>query len=191
MVSLSCIPAEPSMNNILHENELKQANPNSKVHGANMGPTWVLSAPNGPHVGPMNLVIREGLGHTRVTCGQAMGCHCNYLVIKHPFQYWDFRVHCNYIQYSCMCNLIDLFNSLRPSDAYMRQHNMPTLLQIMACRLFSAKPLSKPMLPYYQLDPTEHISVKFYSKFKSFHSRSCTWKCPLRNGSHFVLASMC
>ena len=23
-----------------------------------MGPTWVLSAPGGPHVGPMNLVIR-------------------------------------------------------------------------------------------------------------------------------------
>ena len=23
--------------------------PDSKVHGANMGPTWVLSAPDGPH----------------------------------------------------------------------------------------------------------------------------------------------
>ena len=32
--------------------------PESKVHGANMGPTWVLSAPDGPHFGPMNLVIR-------------------------------------------------------------------------------------------------------------------------------------
>ena len=27
-------------------------------------------------------------------------------------------------------------NSLRPSDAYMRQCNMPPLLQIMACRMF-------------------------------------------------------
>ena len=34
--------------------------PDSKVHGANMGPTWVLSAPGGPHVGPMNLAIRDG-----------------------------------------------------------------------------------------------------------------------------------
>ena len=34
-------------------------NPDSKVHGANMGPTWVLSAPDGPHVDPMYLVIRE------------------------------------------------------------------------------------------------------------------------------------
>ena len=25
---------------------------------ANMGPTWVLSAPDGPHAGPMNLAIR-------------------------------------------------------------------------------------------------------------------------------------
>ena len=32
--------------------------PDSKVHGANMGPTWVLSAPAGPHVGPMNFAIR-------------------------------------------------------------------------------------------------------------------------------------
>ena len=31
----------------------------SKVNGANMGLTWILSAPDGPHVGPMNLAIRE------------------------------------------------------------------------------------------------------------------------------------
>ena len=38
---------------------LTKANyPESKVHGTNMGPTWVLSAPDGPHVGPMNLAIR-------------------------------------------------------------------------------------------------------------------------------------
>ena len=32
--------------------------PDSKVHVANIGPTWVLSAPGGPHVCPMNLAIR-------------------------------------------------------------------------------------------------------------------------------------
>ena len=31
--------------------------PDSNVHGANMGPTWVLSSPCGPHVGPVNLAI--------------------------------------------------------------------------------------------------------------------------------------
>ena len=34
--------------------------PDSKIHGVNMGPTWVLSALDGPHVGPMNLAVRDG-----------------------------------------------------------------------------------------------------------------------------------
>ena len=33
--------------------------PDSKVHGVNMGPTWVLSAPDGPHVGRMNIALRD------------------------------------------------------------------------------------------------------------------------------------
>ena len=33
----------------------------SKVHGSNMGPTWVLSAPCGPHVGPINLAVRVNI----------------------------------------------------------------------------------------------------------------------------------
>ena len=33
--------------------------PDSKVHGANIGPTWALSAPDRPHVGPRKLAIRE------------------------------------------------------------------------------------------------------------------------------------
>ena len=31
--------------------------PDSKIHGANLRPTWVLSAPDGPHVGPINLAV--------------------------------------------------------------------------------------------------------------------------------------
>ena len=42
--------------------------PDSKVHGANMGPTWVLSAPDGPHVGPMNLAIRLNYRSTIYQC---------------------------------------------------------------------------------------------------------------------------
>ena len=34
-------------------------NPDSKVRGANTWSTWVLSAPDGPRVGPTNLAIRE------------------------------------------------------------------------------------------------------------------------------------
>ena len=38
----------------------KQADtyPDSKVHGANMGPIWGRQDPGGPHVGPMDFAIR-------------------------------------------------------------------------------------------------------------------------------------
>ena len=45
----------PSCSSVM-ESEVPQR-AKSKVHGANMGPTWVLSAPDGSHVGPMNLTI--------------------------------------------------------------------------------------------------------------------------------------
>ena len=31
--------------------------PDSKVHGANMGPIWDRQHQGGPHIGPMNLAI--------------------------------------------------------------------------------------------------------------------------------------
>ena len=43
--------------------------PDSKVHGTNMGPIWILSDPDGPHVGPMNLAIR-GVLHYVFTVSQ-------------------------------------------------------------------------------------------------------------------------
>ena len=43
--------------------------PDSKIHGANMGPTRVLSAPDGLHVGPMNLAIPEVPVHS---CAQSI-----------------------------------------------------------------------------------------------------------------------
>ena len=82
-------------------------------------------------------------------------------------------------------------NSSPPCAAYMHQWTGSALVQIMACRLDGAKPLSELMLTYYQLDPKEHISMKFYLKFKCFHSRKCIWKCHLENGIHLVSASVC
>ena len=32
--------------------------PDTKVHGAYMGPTWGRQDPGGPHVGPMNVAIK-------------------------------------------------------------------------------------------------------------------------------------
>ena len=68
-------------------------------------------------------------------------------------------------------------NLLRPSDAYMRQKKIPTLLQITACRLFGVKSLPEPMLPCCLLDHKEHNSMKFCLKLLRFHWRKCPWKC--------------
>ena len=54
-----------------------------------------------------------------------------------------------------------------PGDAYMRQWTWSSLVQIMACRLFGAKPLSEPKLTYCQLDPLEQTSIIFESKHKN------------------------
>ena len=35
----------------------RDGNPDSKVHGTNMGPLWDPKDPGGPHVGPMNFAI--------------------------------------------------------------------------------------------------------------------------------------
>ena len=43
-------------------------------------------------------------------------------------------------------------NSSPPSTTYMRQWTGSALVQVMACRLFGAKPLPEPMLIYCQLD---------------------------------------
>ena len=57
-------------------------------------------------------------------------------------------------------------NSPPSCAAYMRQWTGSSLVQIMACRLFGAKPLPQPMLTYYQLDPHWQISKKFESTYK-------------------------
>ena len=43
----------------MSEFDTVETNPDSKVHGANIVPSWVLSAPDGPHIGFMNLALRE------------------------------------------------------------------------------------------------------------------------------------
>ena len=61
-------------------------------------------------------------------------------------------------------------NSLRPSDAYMRQYNIPTLLQIMACRLSGTKPLSEPVLPYC------HLTLRNIFQWNLFKIRRFSFK---------------
>ena len=65
----------------------------------------------------------------------------------------------------------------------MHQWTGPSLVQVMACRLFDTKPLPEPILAYCQLDSWEQISLKFEFEFYSFHTRKCRlpkWRpfCP-------------
>ena len=81
-------------------------------------------------------------------------------------------------------------NSSPTSDAYMRRWTGSALVKIMACRLVGAKPLYELMLEYCQLDPCEQTSVKFESRYKTFHPWKRIWKCRLRNGGHFIQRNM-
>ena len=69
-----------------------------------------------------------------------------------------------------MCCQDDGFlNSLRWGDAYMCYRTGSALVQVFAYHLVSTKPLPEPELTHCELNPEEHTSMKFYSKFKSFH----------------------
>ena len=61
-----------------------------------------------------------------------------------------------------------IVNSSPPSAAYMRQWPRSALIQIMACRLFVAKPLSELMLGHCQFGPQEQTLAKFEQKYKLF-----------------------
>ena len=78
--------------------------------------------------------------------------------------------------------MIRYFNSYPPGAAYtcMRQWIGSALVQIMACRLFGAKPSPEPMLVYCQQD----------SEFYNCHSGKYIWKFRLQNGDHFIQEEM-
>ena len=57
----------------------------------------------------------------------------------------------------------------------------------MACHLFTAKPLSEPLLSIVFLDQWAHISIKFVSKYNKFHSKKWFWKCHLQHIKTFCL----
>ena len=56
----------------------------------------------------------------------------------------------------------------------------------MACRLFGAKPLSKPMLVYCQLIPYEQTSVNFLYEISNFFIKENAFENIVsQNGGHF------
>ena len=60
--------------------------PDSKVHGANMGPTLVLSTPDGPHVGPMNFAIWVAM-QIHDSDSKQLNCHTKQCILHTKTRY--------------------------------------------------------------------------------------------------------
>ena len=78
-------------------------------------------------------------------------------------------------------------NQWCPSLVTLASVSSPSLVQIMACRLFAAKPLYEPVLDFIV---HETIGNKFQwncnQNITIFCTRELAWKCRLQNGRHFV-----
>ena len=83
-------------------------------------------------------------------------------------------------------------NSHSPSAAYMRQWTRSALVQIMACRLFGAKPLFKPMLFFFSIGPfwTNWSEIWIEMQNFSFTKMHLKMHLKVRNGGHFVQGEM-
>ena len=113
--------------------------PNSKVHGANIGPIWGRQDPGGPHVGPMNFAIWVvGLAWTKWCVRKS--CQCSALVAhwisleQHQhvflfsiiFQHWEgtgnTSISVNLFPWktatrlSCLCILCNIVNAMTADD---------------------------------------------------------------------------
>ena len=82
-------------------------------------------------------------------------------------------------------------NSLALGVIIWRHRPLSTLVQIMACCIFSANPSPEAMETYCQSDPYDQISVKFKSTGKTFYSPNCISKYGMPTVGHFIQVSMC
>ena len=109
----------------------------------------------------------DKLLETLITIESATFVTCNWTEVARTHMdrfYWIKIDSLMQKRHSSIANTMELclfcINSSPPSAAYMRQWIGSALVQIMACRLFGTKPLSKPMLGYCLLDPWEQTSVQ-------------------------------
>ena len=116
-------------------NSLEEVSPDSKVDGANMGPTWVLSAPGGPHVGPINLAIWETTSHTSGFMHSSFYILHKQVEKMHYFGSWT-----NILDTSALIMHLRLFfiNSFWPNDAIWWLRFGSILAQVMACCLMAS-----------------------------------------------------
>ena len=108
----------------------------------------------------------------------------NQLILKYVIKSGEHRFDFSRNGHQTMHH-ITFINSLMPSDAYVSV-NLANVVPDNGFSLFGTKSLSKPILPYCQSDPKEHMLMKNYPKFERAHSRKRTWKCRLQNGSNCI-----
>ena len=83
------------------------------------------------------------------------------------------------IQNNCMKYPWTMFNSLRPSDAYMRHETKPSLIQIVACRLVGASHRLK-QCGIMWIGPWGTNFNNILVEIHNFPSRKCVWICRLQ-----------
>ena len=120
-----------------------------------MGPNRVLSAPDGPHVGPMNLAIRDVSACDAtirpVSSFYIIVCtESSHRIYKQNMSFWQIFSHNSgktavtmkhsskfpapFKLISNLARHILLHNSLRPGDAYIPHWTGSSLVQVMTCR---------------------------------------------------------
>ena len=98
---------------------------------------------------------------------------------------WFWNVLGSYVTILSSC-----YFPLRLREVFMGQQTRPTLIQVLACYLYSAKPLSDPNRIHCHLGAQAQTSITFQSKYTNFHLRKWIWERRLRNVVYFVQASV-
>ena len=106
---------------------------------------------------------------------------CHYCCLVYPWIALKMCMIKFTVEWNHRVCMVYVFNLLKPSDSYMRHLPRPSLVQIMACRLIGAKPLSETML--YAIGPlvTKFSQIVFKTQtfsFKWMHLKMLVEKCP-------------
>ena len=145
----------------------------SKVHGSNMGLTWVMSAPDGPHVGPMDLTIMVSYTSMQYVQGSVERCALKYFV-THPG--WVMHIFVRKIKYHWFRYWFVTWST--PSH-YLNK-----------CQFIINWTIGKKF--QWNLNKNLQLFIPENAfKMSCAISRKYVWKCRLRNGGQFVSALTC
>ena len=166
--------------------------PDSKVHGANMGPTWVLSAQDGPHVGPMNLAIRV---HIHFCDPRKLPFKTQWKGPEYIATVITTRLELSQ-GYSQAIHLHKRVNYTDINEAQSYWGNIHDTKQMVTSTIDLLQKWIKCVDGLWIISCTLKSGVKTKTKQRSWsrkqlllHSK-CIWKYLLRNSGHFVQSEM-